>query len=96
MTACVCPFGERRWGEYFVWRAVGCLRHQTPASLWGCATLVGFLLFDYWIVDASITHEGRLSLFFSCPGLLVGASLCVTFVVLYIVLCLDHFIAQAG
>ncbi|GAB2992306.1 hypothetical protein GCM10027076_32770 [Nocardioides montaniterrae] len=39
-----------------VWHAVGCLRHQTPAFLvWGVG-LVGFLVFDFWIVDASNTY----------------------------------------
>jgi hypothetical protein len=44
-----------------VWRAVGCLRHQAPAPGIPCVggvfeQLVGFLVLDYWIVDASITH----------------------------------------
>ncbi len=61
--------------------------------------LVGFLVLDYWIVDASITHEYLVPwLAFLLWGW-VGWGMvyeCVTFVVLYIVLCLDHFIARTS
>jgi hypothetical protein len=57
----------------------------------GGGSLVGLLLFDFWIVDASITHRAVLG------RLLVGSGIevvCV-FVVLYIVLCLDHFVSTS-
>ena len=50
---------ERRvLGGWFGFKhAVGCLRHQTPCpSLWWGA--VGFLLFGFFIVDASIARTG--------------------------------------
>jgi hypothetical protein len=50
--------GGSLWGSVGggVWHAVGCLRHQTPAPGFGGYALVGFLVFDFWIVDASNTH----------------------------------------
>ena len=43
----------------------------------GWLKLVGFLLFDYWIVDASITHAGPLCpLPFGLAGVLVVCDVC--------------------
>ena len=55
------------------------------------------MVFDYWIVDASITHLNGALAGFALVGfgwLGHGFWVCV-FVVLYIVLCLDHLLHES-
>ena len=58
LVSASCLWGRVRVG--LGWHAVGCLRHQTPSHLCVGEVLVGFVLFDSLIVDASMSTPRML------------------------------------